>query len=101
MTAKVIIPKKTPMAEQPAEVRIRNFNEVPLGYTPEQAIAEAKRCLACPKSVCVPGCPVNIDIPGFIKLVAEGDFLAAASLNQDDQCPARHHRQGLPPGGPV
>ena len=80
MTAKTIIPHKTPMAEQPADVRIRNFNEVPLGYTPEQAIAEAKRCLACTKAICIPGCPVNIDIPGFIKLVAEGDFLAAAAL---------------------
>jgi glutamate synthase (NADPH/NADH) small chain len=89
MTAKIIIPKKTPMAEQPAEVRISNFNEVPLGYTPEQAIAEAKRCLACPKEVCAPGCPVNIAIPGFIKLVAEGDFLAAAALiKQTNALPA-------------
>ena len=80
MTAKTIIPTKTPMAEQPPEVRVCNFNEVPLGYSAEEAIAEAKRCLACPKAVCIPGCPVNIDIPAFIKLVAEGDFLAAATL---------------------
>jgi glutamate synthase (NADPH/NADH) small chain len=57
-----------------------NFYEVPYGYTPEQAIAEAKRCLDCPKQICVPGCPVNVDIPAFLKLVAFGDFLGAAKL---------------------
>ena len=49
MVAKTIIPNKTSMAEQPPEVRVCNFYEVSYGYTPEQAIAEAKRCLNCPK----------------------------------------------------
>ncbi|MEO0095127.1 MAG: dihydropyrimidine dehydrogenase, partial [candidate division WOR-3 bacterium] len=60
-----IVPKKTPMREQPPKERIKNFNEVPYGYSPEEAIAEAKRCLQCKKAPCVSGCPVEIDIPGF------------------------------------
>ena len=89
MVAKTIVPNKTPMAEQPPEVRVCNFYEVPYGYTPEQAIAEAKRCLDCPKQICVPGCPVNVDIPAFLKLVALGDFLGAATLiKQTNALPA-------------
>ena len=75
-----IVPKKTPMAEQPAAERVANFDEVPYGYTPEQAMAEAKRCLECPKPGCVAGCPVCIDIAGFLRLVAEGDFRGAVNL---------------------
>jgi glutamate synthase (NADPH/NADH) small chain len=63
-----------PMPKQKPEVRRRNFNEVALGYTEEQAIAEANRCLQCPKPQCVQGCPVEIDIPAFIKLLREGKF---------------------------
>ncbi|MEM3440422.1 MAG: FAD-dependent oxidoreductase, partial [Candidatus Bathyarchaeia archaeon] len=73
-----ISPKKVPMAEQPPEERIGNFREVPLGYTPEQAIEEAKRCLQCKDPPCIKGCPVEIDIPAFIRLVAEGRFKEAA-----------------------
>lgn len=80
MPKKTIIPKKTPMPEQPAEERIHNYNEVPYGYTEEQAIAEAKRCLECAKPLCMTGCPVNINIPGFLKLVADGDFRGAVNL---------------------
>lgn len=80
MAKKEIIPHKTPMAEQPPAVRVRNYNEVPYGYTPEQAVEEARRCLDCVKPLCIPGCPVNIDIPGFIKLIAEEKFLEAAAL---------------------
>ena len=65
------------MPEQPAEVRRRNFEEVPLGYTPELAQAEASRCLQCKKPSCVTGCPVNVDIPGFVGRIAEGDFTGA------------------------
>jgi len=62
------------MPEQEAAVRARNFLEVPTGYTQEMAMQEAKRCLQCKKPGCVEGCPVGIDIPGFIKLIADGEF---------------------------
>lgn len=65
------------MPEQSPKERIRNFDEVPYGYPEETAILEASRCLQCKKPPCVEGCPVEIDIPGFIKLVREGDFLGA------------------------
>ncbi|MFH1057798.1 MAG: NAD(P)-binding protein, partial [Pseudomonadota bacterium] len=65
------------MPEQPAEVRRRNFKEVPLGYSPEQAQAEASRCLQCKKPSCVEGCPVNVFIPQFINRIAEGDYAGA------------------------
>ncbi len=68
---------KTPMPEQDANVRNKNFKEVSLGYTAEMAVEEAKRCLNCKKPQCVEGCPVNIRIPEFISKVAEGDFAAA------------------------
>lgn len=68
---------KTPMPEQEANVRNRNFIEVSLGYTEEMAINEAKRCLHCKIPQCVTGCPVNIRIPEFIAKVAEGDFKTA------------------------
>lgn len=75
-----VIPKKTPMREQEPQVRARNFDEVPYGYTPEEAVEEAKRCLQCKKPGCVPGCPVNIDIPGFIGRIALGDFWEAMKI---------------------
>ena len=68
---------KTPMPEQAPDVRNKNFKEVSLGYTEEMAVNEAKRCLQCKNHPCRSGCPVEIDIPGFIKHVAEGDFEAA------------------------
>ncbi|MBW1915439.1 MAG: NADPH-dependent glutamate synthase [Deltaproteobacteria bacterium] len=74
--AKEKIPRQ-PMPEQEADVRRRNFKEVPLGYSKELAIKEAERCLDCKKPACVEGCPVRVDIPGFIKLVKEGDFAAS------------------------
>ncbi|MGM0452312.1 MAG: NADPH-dependent glutamate synthase [Thermodesulfobacteriota bacterium] len=68
---------RQPMPEQAPEVRRRNFDEVPVGYSAEVAMAEAGRCMQCKKPACVSGCPVEVDIPGFIKKVAEGDFTAA------------------------
>ncbi len=62
------------MPEQKPEVRARNFEEVPTGQSPETAIKEAQRCMECKKPSCVEGCPVEIDIPGFIKFVKKGDF---------------------------
>ncbi len=70
-------PKKNEMPSQAPEVRARNFDEVALGYTEEQAIDEAKRCLNCRNMPCVSGCPVRIHIPAFIAKVAEGDFEGA------------------------
>ena len=68
------------MPEQPAEERRRNFKEVALGYDKETAVAEAKRCLNCPKPRCVDGCPVNVSIPQFIHAVAEEDFATAIRI---------------------
>lgn len=70
-------PKKNEMPSQAPEVRARNFDEVALGYTEDQAIDEAKRCLNCRNMPCVSGCPVRIHIPAFIAKVAEGDFEGA------------------------
>jgi glutamate synthase (NADPH/NADH) small chain len=84
--------QKTPrqkMPEQQPEVRKRNFDEVPFGYSPDLARLEASRCLQCKKPKCVPGCPVEIDIPGFIQLITEGDFDAAARrIKQTNALPA-------------
>jgi glutamate synthase (NADPH/NADH) small chain len=68
------------MPHQPAEERVQNFTEVALGYTQDNALEEAGRCLQCKARPCVKGCPVNIDIPEFVKMVAEGRFSEAASL---------------------
>jgi len=77
------------MPERTAQERIRDFKEVPLGFTSEQAIAEAKRCIQCKKPLCVSGCPVEIDIPGFLKFVAEGDFSSAAKkIKETNSLPA-------------
>lgn len=80
MPKKSIIPKKTPMPEQAPEIRRHNYAEVTFGYSAEQAMAEAARCLECAKPSCMQGCPVNINIPGFLKLVEVGDFRGALNL---------------------
>ena len=87
--------------EQDALLRIRNFNEVSYGLDRELAIIEASRCLDCKKPACVAGCPVEVDIPGFVRLIKDGEFVEAARLikqknalpavcgrvcPQDDQC---------------
>lgn len=69
--------KKVPVREQDPSVRAANFEEVCLGYNKEEAEAEAQRCLNCRNPRCVEGCPVNIDIPGFITKVKEGDVKGA------------------------
>jgi glutamate synthase (NADPH/NADH) small chain len=83
---------KTPRQEAPEqapEVRRKNFDEVSLGYSPQMAQLEAARCLQCKKPKCVLGCPVHVNIPAFIKLMAEGDFLAAArKIKEDNSLPA-------------
>jgi len=76
---KVKVPRQK-MPEQAPRDRVRNFNEVPFGYTEELAITEAKRCIQCKKPGCVAGCPVDVDIPGFIRKIVEGDFVGAARV---------------------
>src|SRR5512141_584569 len=77
---KKIVPKKTPIPEQHPEVRRANFEEVALGYTHEQAVGEASRCLQCKKPLCITGCPVNVPIPRFIKAIQENDFAGAIAI---------------------
>jgi len=79
------IPRQ-PMPEQDPRTRVTNFDEVPLGYSPETALLEARRCIQCKKPGCVTGCPVDIDIPGFVQLVADGDFLGAARKIKETNC---------------
>jgi len=74
---KIKIPRQA-MPEQDQRLRVENFQEVPFGYTSELASLEAGRCLQCKNAKCVEGCPVNVDIPGFIKMVAEEDYDGAA-----------------------
>lgn len=82
------IPRQEMPKQNPAE-RIRNFNEVALGFTEENALKEASRCLQCPKPFCVEGCPVNINIPAFIKLIKEGKFVdAVKKIKEDNALPA-------------
>jgi len=74
-------PERVPRQAMPVrspEERNQDFNEVALGFTEELALIEAKRCLQCPKQPCVDGCPVSVDITGFIGLIVEGDFIGAA-----------------------
>lgn len=102
-TAKKVV-GRVPMPEQDPKVRAANFEEVPLGYTAEQAIAEANRCLQCKKPPCVRGCPVNINIPAFIKHIQSSDFKSALEKIWDDNslpaicgrvCPQESQCEGL------
>ncbi|SFP93949.1 sulfide dehydrogenase (flavoprotein) subunit SudA [Caldicoprobacter faecalis] len=80
---------RVPMREQDPEVRRRNFDEVALGYTLEEAVQEAKRCLQCKKPMCVEGCPVNVRIPQFIAAIVEGNIEEAFRIiRQTNNLPA-------------
>jgi glutamate synthase (NADPH/NADH) small chain len=80
---------RQPMPEQDPRRRRHNFEEVPRGYSKETAMLEASRCLNCKNPGCVKGCPVNIDIPGFISLVAKGEFIEALlRLKEQNALPA-------------
>jgi len=77
------------MVEQEPQVRNKNFNEVALGYNEELAVKEASRCLQCKKPLCIDGCPVNIDIPAFVQLIVDKDFIGAArKIKEDNSLPA-------------
>ncbi|MFO7870974.1 MAG: NADPH-dependent glutamate synthase [Kiritimatiellia bacterium] len=80
---RLAIPPQEMPSQDPVSRR-RNMNEVALGYTPEQARIEALRCLQCKNAKCIEGCPVRVDIPSFIKAVAEGDFRKAADIIKTD-----------------
>ena len=85
-------PKKTvnyvrvDMPKQPPHIRRRNFQEVAHGYTPDLAVAEALRCLQCRKPFCVDGCPVEINIPGFIRCIAAREFTGAIRVLKEKNC---------------
>ncbi len=86
---KRIVPNKNPMPAQDPVERARNFNEVALGYSEEDAVAEASRCLQCKNEPCSKGCPVEVDIPAFIKLAARRDFKGAIKkLKEKNALPA-------------
>lgn len=81
--------KRVSMPKQPPEERIKNFKEVALGYSQEQAIMEASRCLQCVNPSCVKGCPVGIDIPAFIKFIVKGEFeKAIEKIKEKNNLPA-------------
>jgi len=81
--------KQTPMREQEPNVRIHNFDEVPLGYTEEEAVQEAERCLQCKNAPCIEGCPVQIDIPRFIDHIHNRRFAEAiATIKEENSLPA-------------
>lgn len=81
--------KREPMPEQNPKVRIQNFNEVALGYARENALREASRCLNCKNMPCVEGCPVNVQIPQFIKKIKDGDFMGAIrTIKETNSLPA-------------
>ncbi len=80
---------RQPMKEQSPQERVHNYREVPAGYTDEEAVVEAKRCLQCKNPLCVDGCPVNVQIPEFIALLAEQKFAEAArKIKETNSLPA-------------
>ena len=81
--------QQTPMRQQDPGVRIRNFDEVPLGFTEQEAVEEAERCLQCKNAPCIEGCPVLIDIPRFIDHIANRRFAEAiAAIKEANSLPA-------------
>ena len=94
---------RVPMPCQPAEERVKNFREVALGYSPGQAMEEARRCLQCKKPACMAGCPVEVEIKDFIKALAEGDLAASYAIIKRTNslpavcgrvCPQEHQCEG-------
>ena len=103
-TIRTIPQARTPMPEQAPEVRVKNFDEVACGYRLEDALVEAERCLDCADQPCVRGCPVGIDIPGFIKKMAAKNFHGAYDVITDTNllpsvcgrvCPQENQCEGV------
>ena len=79
-TIRTIPQQRTAMREQDARDRATNFSEVACGYAVEEALRESERCLLCPEQPCISGCPVNINIPGFIEKLGAKDFRGAYDI---------------------
>jgi glutamate synthase (NADPH/NADH) small chain len=103
-TIRTIPQERTPMREQDPKRRAKNFEEVALGYTVEEAMRESERCLMCPDQPCVSGCPVGIDIPGFIQKINEKNFRGAYDVLTDTNllpsicgrvCPQENQCEGV------
>ena len=107
-TIRTIPQQRTPMRERDPRERARGFAEVACGYRPEDALNEAERCLLCPQPACVEGCPVGIDIPGFIRRISEKDYRGAYRVITDTNlmpaicgrvCPRETQCEGVCPVG--
>ncbi len=103
-TIRTIPQERTPMREQDAQARAKNFEEVACGYNLEEALRESERCLMCPDQPCVSGCPVSIDIPGFIQKVNEKNLRGAYDILTDTNllpsicgrvCPQENQCEGV------
>jgi len=103
-TIRTIPQERTPIGEQDPQERAKNFLEVSLGYTMDEALLESERCLMCPDEPCVRGCPVGIDIPGFIKKIGEKNFHGAYDVITDTNllpavcgrvCPQENQCEGV------
>jgi len=103
-TIRTIPQDRTKMAEQPPLVRAKNFEEVALGYRLEEALVEAERCLQCPDQPCIRGCPVSIDIPGFIQKICDKNYHGAYDVITDTNllpavcgrvCPQENQCEGV------
>lgn len=103
-TIRTIPQERTPMREQDAQVRARNFEEVACGYSLEEALRESERCLMCPDEPCIKGCPVGINIPGFIQKIGEKNFRGAYDILTDTNllpsvcgrvCPQENQCEGV------
>jgi len=107
-TIRTIPQDRTPMAVQEAGERVQNFAEVALGYQLPDALNECERCLMCPEPACIPGCPVAVDIPGFIQKIVEKDYRGAYDIISDTNllpsicgrvCPQEDQCEGVCPVG--
>jgi glutamate synthase (NADPH) small chain len=103
-TIRTIPQERTPMREQDAKARASNFEEVACGYNLEEALRESERCLMCPDEPCISGCPVGINIPGFIQKIGEGNLRGAYDILTDTNllpsicgrvCPQENQCEGV------